>query len=233
MAERVIPMKVMAAVMAFVAGEAMNVQKVCSEAGVSRQTFYKYVARCRSEGHAGFELRSRRPQRFPQAVAAEVEDAVVGWRKQLTDAGFDHGATTIQWHLGRDATFVAKVPSVATVHRILVRRGFVSPAPEKRPKTSWRRFEAPAPNEWWQIDSIDWVIAAAPGPVKVFNIVDDHSRVACQSRAVLEATSEEAWTTFCAAAQDWGLPSRGAVGQRAVLLRQAERLRGAVRSPTA
>ena len=199
-------MKVMAAVMAFVAGEAMNVQRVCAEAGVSRQTFYKYAARCRADGLAGFELRSRRPQRCPQAVGAEVEDAVVGWRKQLADGGFDHGATTIQWHLGRDEAFVAKVPSVATVHRILVRRGFVSPAPQKRPKSSWRRFEAPAPNEWWQIDSMDWVIAA-PGLVKVFNIIDDHSRVACQSQAVLEATSEEAWTTFCAAAQQWGLPA--------------------------
>ncbi len=97
------------------------------------------------------------------------------------------------------------MPSVATVHRILVRRGFVLPQPEKRPKSSWRRFEAPAPNEWWQIDSIDWVIAT--GLVKVFNIVDDHSRVACRSRVGAEATSEEAWTTFCEAAQRWGLPA--------------------------
>jgi transposase InsO family protein len=207
MAERVIPMKVMAAVMAFVAGETMNVRQVCEEAGSSRQTFYKYVARCRAEGLAGFELRSRRPLTCPQTVAAEVEDAVIGWRKQLDEAGLDHGATTIQWHLDGDEDFTAKVPSVATVHRILVRRGFVSPAPEKRPKSSWHRFEASAPNEWWQIDSTDWVIAAAPGLVKIFNIVDDHSRVACKSRAVIEATSEEAWTTFCAGAQQWGLPA--------------------------
>jgi transposase InsO family protein len=207
MAERVISMRVMAAVMAFVAGEAMNVRRVCDEVGISRQTFYKYVARCRVEGMAGFELRSRRPLTCPQAVSADVEEAVVGWRKQLADAGLDHGATTIQWHLGRDEQFRAQVPSVATVHRILARRGFVSPQPEKRPKSTWRRFEAPAPNEWWQIDSTDWVIAAAPGLVKIFNIVDDHSRVACGSRAVTEATSEEAWATFCVAAQVWGLPA--------------------------
>jgi transposase InsO family protein len=207
MAGKVMPMKAMAAVMAFVAGEAMNVQRVCEEAGISRQTFYKYVARCRAERLAGFEPRSRRPHTCPQAVSGDVEDAVVWWRKHLVDAGLDHGATTIQWHLGRDDGFTAAVPSVATVHRILVRRGFVLPAPEKRPKASWRRFEAPAPNEWWQIDSMDWVIAAAPGPVKIFNIVDDHSRVACASRAVTEATSEQAWTTFCTAAETWGLPA--------------------------
>jgi transposase InsO family protein len=207
MARKVVPMKAMAGVMAFVAGEAVNVSQVCRDCGISRKTFYKYAERCRVDGVAvGFEPRSRRPHTFPRAVAAEVEDAVVGLRKELADAGVDHGATTIQWHLGRDARFNARVPSVATVHRILVRRGFVLPQPEKRPKSSWRRFEAPAPNEWWQIDFIDWV-TVTDGLVKVFNVLDDHSRVACRSRAVVEATTEQAWTTFCEAAQRWGLPA--------------------------
>ena len=199
-------MRAMAGVMAFVAGEPLNVSEVCRECGISRKTFYKWAARCREAGGVGgFEERSRRPHHFPGAVGADVEDAVVALRKELVDRGHDHGATTIQWHLGRDRRFTGRVPSVATVHRILVRRGFVLPQPEKRPKSSWRRFEAPAPNEWWQIDAMDWVIAT--GLVKVFNIVDDHSRVACESRAVLEATGEEAWTTFCQAAQRWGLPA--------------------------
>jgi transposase InsO family protein len=207
MARKVMPMKAMAAVLAFVAGEAVNVSRVCREVGISRKTFYKYVKRCREAGGAGgFEERSRRPYTFPRVVAADVEEAVVGLRKQLADDGHEHGATTIQWHLGRDRRFTGRVPSVATVHRILVRRGFVVAQPEKRPKSSWRRFEAPAPNEWWQIDFIDWV-TALDGLVKVFNILDDHSRVACRCRAVAAATGEQAWTTFCQAAQRWGLPA--------------------------
>jgi transposase InsO family protein len=198
-------MRAMAAVMAFVADEPVNVAQVCRDCRISRKTFYKYVARCRVEGTAGFEERSRRPLTFPGAVAAEVEDAVVARRKELADDGHEHGATTIQYWLGKDRRFKGRVPSVATVHRILVRRGFVLPQPEKRPKSSWRRFEAPAPNEWWQVDSIDWVIAT--GLVRVFNVLDDHSRLACRSRAVAEATSAEAWTTFCQAAQCWGLPA--------------------------
>lgn len=198
-------MRAMAAVLALVAGEEMNVSAVCAEAGISRKTFYKYVARCRCEGLAGFEERSRRPHGFPLGTAADVEDAVVRLRKELCDGGHDHGATTIQWHLGRDDRFRGRVPSVATVHRILVRRGCVMAQPEKRPKLSWRRFEAPAPNEWWQIDAMDWYTVS--GVVRVFNIVDDHSRVACRSRAVAEATSEEAWATFGQAAQRWGLPA--------------------------
>ena len=204
-ASKVVPMKAMAAVLAFVAGERVNVTAVCRECGISRKTFYKYAARCRVEGAAGLERRSTRPQRSSRAVPMVVEDAIVELRKRLDEDGLDHGATTIQWHLGRVERFRGQVPSVATVHRILQRRGFVTAQPAKRPKSSWRRFEAPAPNEWWQIDATEWVTAA--GVAKVFNIVDDHSRVACRSRAVTTDSGEEAWTTFCEAAARWGLPA--------------------------
>lgn len=208
MANEVIPMSVKATAAAYALDEtaraAINVTALCREEGVSRAVFYKYVDRVRREGLDGLEERSRRPRSSPQQISLEVEDVVVRLRKELDDAGLDHGATSIQWHLGRRGE-VSKVPSVATVHRILVRRGLVVPQPKKRPKTTLRRFEAPAPNEMWQIDHTDWVIAT--GIVKIFNIIDDHSRVAIRSRAVAEATSAEAWATFCQGAQVWGLPA--------------------------
>lgn len=200
-------MRAMAAVVGAGAGEQINVSAVCAGAGVSRKTFYKWVARYRAGGLDGLEERSRRPHRSPGQTPVVVEELVVRLRKELADAGLDHGATTIQWHLGyrRDQLSGCRVPSVATIHRILVRRGLVTSTPSKRPKSSWCRFEAPAPNEWWQIDATDWVTAA--GTVKLFNILDDHSRVAVRSRAVLTATGEEAWTTFNEAAQRWGFPA--------------------------
>ena len=198
-------MKMAAAVVAVAAGGKVNVSEVCRQAVVSRPTFYKYVARVRAEGTDGLRPRSRRPRSFPRQVSPVVEDAIVRKRKELQDAGLDHGATTILWHLGRDDTIRSRVPSVATIHRVLVRRGLVFAQPEKRPKSSWRRFEAPAPNEWWQVDFFDWVIAT--GLVHVFNFLDDHSRVAARSRPVEHATTEEAWTTFCQACELWGMPA--------------------------
>lgn len=91
------------------------------------------------------------------------------------------------------------VLSEATIHRILVRRGLVVPQPKKRPKSSFRRFVAPAPNDLWQIDHTDRVIAAET--VNIFNIVDDHSRVLIRSRAVSEATTQQAWITFSQGAE--------------------------------
>ena len=126
-------------------------------------------------------------------------------RQRLAERGLDHGATTVHWHLNGDPAWQGRVPSVSTIHRVFVRRGLVTPQPKKRPKGSWRRFEAPAPNEWWQIDAMEWAIRT--GVVRVFNIIDDHSRVAVRSRAVAEMTTAEAWKTFCQGAQQWGLPA--------------------------
>jgi len=96
------------------------------------------------------------------------------------------------------------VPSQATIWRTLTRRGFVTPAPRKRPTSSWHRFEADSPNKLWQTDTIEWPIAA--GPVKIFSFLDDHSRVALRVKAVPAATSEATWEVFCEAAERWGVP---------------------------
>jgi transposase InsO family protein len=197
--------KLVAAVVAVAEGESVNVSRLCERHGVSRKTFYKWVGRYRESGLEGLEDRSTRPLRSPGQIPADVEDAVVRLRKELVEAGLDHGATTIQWHLGRDPLVEGRVPSVAGVHRVLVRRGLVEAQPSKRPKSSWRRFEAAAPNERWQIDAMEWVVG--DGLVKVFNIIDDHSRVAIRSHAVAEATTEAAWATFTQGVASWGPPA--------------------------
>lgn len=197
--------KVMAAVVAVCEGEELNVAALCRDAGVSRKTFYKWKRRYEKEGFEGLEERSRQPKHSPFQIPAAIEDEIVRLRKEFDDAGDDHGATTIQWHLGRDPRFRRCCPSKATIHRVLVRRGLVIPEPRKRPKSSWKRFEAGAPNERWQIDATEWTIAT--GVVPVFNILDDHSRVAVRSRVVDRATSEEAWDTFLQASEVWGLPA--------------------------
>ena len=208
MARKVVPVSVKATAAAYALDEqarrSINVTAVCAEAGVSRAAFYVWVKAVQERGLDGLEERSRRPRSSPTQTPAGTEEAIVRLRKELLEDGLDHGATTIQWHLGRRGE-IDKVPSVATIHRVLVRRGLIVPEPRKRPKRALRRFAAPAPNELWQIDHTDWVIAT--GMVKIFNIVDDHSRIAICCRAVTEATSDAAWVTFGQGAQVWGLPA--------------------------
>jgi transposase InsO family protein len=188
--------------MAALASDGVNVSAFCREHGISRETFYAWRRRYRAGGLAGLEARSRAPRSSPQRISVEVEEAIVALRKELVELGVDAGAGTIQWHLGRRGT--RRVPSEATIWRTLTRRGFVTPEPRKRPRASLHRFEASAPNELWQTDTIEWVIAT--GPVKIFSFLDDHSRVALRVKATLAATSEATWEVFCEAAEQWGVP---------------------------
>ncbi|MCU1381256.1 MAG: integrase family protein [Acidimicrobiales bacterium] len=201
MARKVAPVDVRLA--AAVTGGEINVAAFCREHGISRDTFYRWRNRYRDEGLAGLEPRSSMPRTSPARTSTEIEDSVVALRKELDEAGLDAGAGTIQWHLGRRG--VRAVPSVATIWRILVRRGFVTPEPRKRPTSSWRRFEAAAPNELWQTDATKWVIAI--GQVEILTFLDDHSRLITASRAVMTATTENTWETFGVAVATWGLPS--------------------------
>jgi hypothetical protein len=70
-----------------------------------------------------------------------MEEEIVALRKSLAEEGLDAGASTIHYHLQcRHRRRKKAVPSVATIWRVLSRRGFVTPQPHKRPRNSWRRF---------------------------------------------------------------------------------------------
>jgi transposase InsO family protein len=188
---------------AAVSDSSVNVSAFCRDHGISRETFYVWRRRYRAEGLAGLVPRSSAATTSPNRTATSVEDAVIVLRKQLDDAGLDAGAATIHAHLLRRR--MPAVPSVATIWRILVRRGFVAPAPRKRPHSSWHRFVAAAPNELWQADATKWVIGS--GQVEILTFLDDHSRLVVGCRAVACATTENTWELFCAATNRWGLPN--------------------------
>jgi transposase InsO family protein len=98
------------------------------------------------------------------------------------------------------------VPSVATIWRVLSRRGFVTPQPHKRPASSWKRFEAELPNECWQADTTHWTLADATD-VEILNVVDDHSRLLVASRAFVTTKAADVVETFHLAAEQHGLPA--------------------------
>ena len=170
--------------------------------GVHRSWLYKLLARYRREGVAGLEPRSRRPLRSPTRIAGRHEEAIVALRKELTDDGFDAGAVTIHYHLSQRQ---AEVPSISTIWRVLKARGFVTPQPHKRPKSSWRRFAAELPNECWQADVTH--VALGDGTfLEVLNIIDDHSRLCMESRAFVTTRSPDVVRALHRAGQRCGYP---------------------------
>lgn len=171
---------------------------------VSRGWLYKLLKRYQLEGPQGLEPRSRRPKTSPTRIADLYEDEIVRIRKELAETGLDAGAETIHFHM---STPGRQVPSTSTIYRVLVARGFVTPEPHKRPRSSWSFFCAEFPNECWQADVTH--VEVANGEVyEVLNVIDDHSRLCVASRAFVSTRSPDVVRTVHKAAERWGYPQR-------------------------
>lgn len=199
--------------------------------GVSPRWVYELCRRFDREGEAGLEPRSRRPHRSPRRTPEAIEDEIVYLRKELSDLGVDAGAHTIAVHLERRHD-VCDVPSVATIWRMVSRRGFVTPQPQKRPRSSFVRFSAEMPNERWQADITHWRLVGGT-EVEVLNVLDDHSRflVASGARAVFKAADVVA--AFHEAASAHGFPSSLLTDNGAVFTAAPRRGRCAIEAETA
>jgi transposase InsO family protein len=192
-----------AAVGAKARGERVDVAAECARLGISRQTFYKYLRRFTAEGVDGFFPRSRAPKTSPSLTAPWIEDAIVTARKDLDDDGADNGAISIRWRLEDDG--VRPLPSRATVHRVLSRRGLVVTEPRKRPKAATRRFAASQPNLMWQMDAVDYRLSDGT-VVVVIQVLDDCSRLDLADLAAVSENGDDVWVTMQAAISRYGLP---------------------------
>jgi transposase InsO family protein len=185
--------------------EGRTKSEVARDYKISRYWVHQLVKRHDAEGELAFAPRSRRPHGNPRAVDPELEERILRLRKELSKKGWDAGADTIRTHLQREDW--ARVPAVSTIWRILVRRGFVTPQPHKRPKSAGHRFCAAMPNERWQADTTHWQLADGT-PVEILNIEDDHSRLDLASDARYTTTGDDVVTSFRRAFRRHGIPAR-------------------------
>lgn len=190
-------------VVAAVKVEGRSKSGVARDYGVSRRWVHELVRRFEVEGEAGLEPRSRRPKRSPLQTPVSLEDEVVELRKHLAEEGLDAGAHTIAFHLGRRH---GSAPAPSTIWRILSRRGFVIPQPQKRPKSSYLRFQADQPNERWQADTTHWQLADGT-EVEILNILDDHSRLLVASDTYPTVKAADVVASFHRGFSTWGFPA--------------------------
>jgi transposase InsO family protein len=205
MAVRVVSMQVKLAVALarLNGGERLDVRATCRELGISRPTFYKYARRFAESGLDGLFERSRRPRSSPRQTPAVVEDRIVAWRKELAEQGWDAGAQSIFYRMRRAGE---APPSPRTIHRVLVRRGLVTPAPGKRPRSSYRSFGFARTNECWQTDATECGLADG-ARATVFHLLDDRSRKALGSLAATAETTAAAWSCLSTAMTRFGVPA--------------------------
>jgi transposase InsO family protein len=190
------------AVLKVVSGQ-LSVTAAATQYGISRGHLHRLLARFREGGLDDLEPRSRRPHRSPQRTSPLVRERIVELRRDLVSQGLDAGPATIAWHLERDGL---GSPSISTVRRILHAAGLVTPQPHKRPRSSWIRFEADAPNALWQSDFTHWRLADG-SEVEIISWLDDHSRYLLACSACSRVSGDDVVSTFSAAGDAHGFPA--------------------------
>lgn len=202
----------------------------CREHQVSRSWFYKVRAASTELGRwQAMELASTRPRRSPSSTSQEMIETVLAVRVELEKGGWDNGPLSVQSALLRRGV---ESPSRATLARIFTRAGVVIAEPKKKPRSAFRRFVHPAPNCLWQIDATEWTLVNGR-VVVIFQLLDDHSRLALASLVASSENSIDAIRVVKLALARHGIPRkflsdngsafnpsrRGWVGQLVLLLR--------------
>jgi transposase InsO family protein len=178
----------------------LSVTAAAAEYGISRGHLHRLLRRYRDGGLDDLAPRSRRPHTSPHGTSDRVRGRIVALRTEHTAGGLDAGPATIAWHLGREGL---PAPSTSTIRRILHAAGLVVPEPRKRPRSSWIRFEAAAPNEVWQSDFTHWRLADG-SEIEICSWLDDHSRYLLACTVFRRVGGDDVVATFIAAGDAHG-----------------------------
>ncbi len=122
---------------------------VCREFGISRKTGYKILARYKDEGSATLTDRSRRPVRYANQLAPQIEGLIVSLKR-----GKPHwGARKIRELLHRRLPGDLRVPAQSTIHAVLDRHGLVARMGRPRRRAQGTPLSTGAnPNDLWCAD---------------------------------------------------------------------------------
>jgi transposase InsO family protein len=178
------------------------VSEVAERYGVSRQTVHAWLARYEADGLPGLADRSHRPQHRPWQLDADVAAKICDLRRSHKR----WGPRRLRHELGLKG--VDPLPSRSTVYRVLVREHLVQAKPRKRSRSSYRRWERPAPMDLWQLDITGSVFLADGSEAKVITGEDDHSRYCVIAKVVPRGTGRAVCQAFAAALVEYGCPDQ-------------------------
>ena len=180
--------------------DGVNISQLCRRFEISRKTGYKWLARVRAEGETGLADRSRRPRRSPRTTPRGLEEAVL----QVREVHPAWGGRKLRVRL--QAQGWTQVPAASTITAILHRHGLIDPE-ESAKHQAWQRFEAPAPNDLWQMD-FKGHFELAPGRCHPLTVLDDHSRYALGLEACADERRDTVQQRLTAIFRRYGLPRK-------------------------
>ena len=182
-----------------------SMAELCRQAGVSRKTGYKWVARYQADGPAGVVDRARTPHTHPQAMPAVAAEALL--RLRATHPTW--GPRKLVAHLAaqqpeRDWPAPSSVGDLLKRHGLTVARRRRQHAPPRTHPLA----HATAPNAVWCADFKGWFRTGDGAKCTPFTLSDAHSRYLLRCQVLGDATDTARVRPLCEAAfREFGLPA--------------------------
>jgi transposase InsO family protein len=139
---------------------------ICSSLGISERTLRRWAKRYRDGGYSGLIPRARAPKLVHNKLPEEDEILIIDAKLRNPAAGARRLSYALLDESEREFNY-------RTIHRVLKRNGLHT---KIKPKVEpCKRFERKRPDSLWQMDIYEFRIRGI-GKVRVFGIIDDHSR---------------------------------------------------------
>ena len=183
-----------------VLNDGASVDDVARRYGVARQTVHRWLRKYASGGLGALADRSSRPDTCPHQMSVEVEALIVEMRR----AHPTWGPRTILSRLARQG--VNPLPGRSSVHRALVRHGFIDPKRRRRRRSDYKRWERARAMELWQMDITGGVRLADGSEASVVTGIDDYSRFCVSATVVARATARPVCDALAEAMGAHGVP---------------------------
>lgn len=190
------------AIITAITEQGMSVTAAARRFHRSRQWIYTLLKRYYAGGEQAVQPQPKTPRTSPNRIPPELVNQIIAIRQELAAKGADNGPDSIAWVLHQRGL---RTPAESTIRRILTNHGLITPPPHKRPKSSYRRFEAALPNEYWQAD-FTHVRLARGIDVEVLDFLDDHSRYLLHISAHRHVTGRIVVDAMHATTSTFGLP---------------------------
>jgi transposase InsO family protein len=181
-----------------------GVSELAAEYGISRKTAYKWIERYAAGGPEALRDQSRAPRHHPNAVALEVERALLELKEQRPLWGAPKLRRKLELAFG-----VERCPSESTVSEILRRHGLSRISRRRRRATpSAQPFAAcQEANAVWCADFKGWFRTGDGAKCAPLTISDGHSRYLLRCQGLDGSTG---FTTvqplFIATFREYGMP---------------------------
>jgi transposase InsO family protein len=186
--------------------EDANIRFLCRRFGISGKTGYKWLNRYGEGDVSALQDRSRRPHNSPNRSTASMEQAVLAVREAHPAwGGRKIRAWLSQFGWCGKGRGRHPLPSPSTITAILHRCGAIDPV-ESSKHMPWQRFEAPVPNDLWQMDFKGHFPLLNRLRCHPLTVVDDHSRYALGVDACVGETKEIVQPHLTRLFRTYGLP---------------------------